>query len=666
MRRGNYNEFDPNQMVPGEWAVSLSDGNKRIFMCFARPGDVIEVPTVESIVDIHEVEEIRDEAYSYMESAGRYAENAGQSASSASDYKDQAEAATITNITATVDANVGIPSVDVTKTSESPDPKTFRFDFHNIKGETGAKGDRGTDGIDGQDGISISDAYIDDNNHLILVFADSTQAVPHEVDAGDVGTRVVPLTLAEYTALTPEQKADPNIFYWLTDAEGGSYSFIITGTSDYNELENLPSINGVILQGAMTSSTLHIGGETDYENLNNLPSINGHTIIGAMTSSTLGIVGTDESIENIVGHFTIVKPSGTSQDVTLTYDDNAMYVNVVYYALLGFKDITDKLYFELQNVKYFINVQSGTFDESHPVVVAKLVNDISSEINIPRNEGIIKFISKSSLTTGISCFSNPQYEEKTPAFGDGCFSTGRFSHVFGEDSVSAGRTSFAEGVGTAAIQNYSHAEGYFTTAMGNGSHAEGHMTVASGNYSHTGGYYTKTTQNYQTAIGEYNAPQTNTLLEVGNGSANNARSNAFEVYQNGDINAAGNIKIGGDKLFRPNLYRIKAHVTGNTISVSAREHFAQLTFQTNTAWDTWFSKYNPIILMGSGEAYTSSSWATEIMVLPKAIYKAPSGVINVKFELYNTSDVTYNIEYVYVFVLAVICDTSTGSSQDIT
>ena len=112
-------------------------------------------------------------------------------------------------------------------------------------------------------------------------------------------------------------------------------------------------------------------------------------------------------------------------------------------------------------------------------------------------------------------------------------------------NVASGAYSHAEGNSTTASGAYSHAKGYKTKAIGYYSHAEGYYTEASGQSSHAGGVNTKATQYVQTAIGKYNSPQTNTLFEVGNGSSDSARSNAFEVYSNGDVNVNGDIKKNG-------------------------------------------------------------------------------------------------------------------------
>ena len=125
-------------------------------------------------------------------------------------------------------------------------------------------------------------------------------------------------------------------------------------------------------------------------------------------------------------------------------------------------------------------------------------------------------------------------------------------------SAGTGTNSIIEGVGTFASGNYSHAEGGATSAKGIASHsegmnaiakgvashAEGSETYANGIYSHAEGNGTITNNVSEHASGQYNnsvsasttfGDSGNTLFSVGNGTADNARHNVFEIRQNGDI-----------------------------------------------------------------------------------------------------------------------------------
>ena len=172
------------------------------------------------------------------------------------------------------------------------------------------------------------------------------------------------------------------------------------------------------------------------------------------------------------------------------------------------------------------------------------------------------------------------------AEGYGTKANGQYSHAEGYYSTAKGSSSHAEGSSTTASGNRSHAEGSYTTASGDSSHAEGGYTTANGSYSHAGGYYSTTNGSYshaegayttasggyshteglsttangsyshaegrytranndsEHASGQYNISSSasttfgdsgNTLFSVGNGTATNARHNAFEIRQNGDI-----------------------------------------------------------------------------------------------------------------------------------
>lgn len=98
-----------------------------------------------------------------------------------------------------------------------------------------------------------------------------------------------------------------------------------------------------------------------------------------------------------------------------------------------------------------------------------------------------------------------------------------------------------------SIGNYSIAEGYQTEAWAFGSHAEGAYTVAQGECSHASGYNTWAGIAYQTVVGKYNDYEhgvLGALFIVGNGTADNARSDAFTVDSSGNVIASGTVTDG--------------------------------------------------------------------------------------------------------------------------
>ena len=108
-----------------------------------------------------------------------------------------------------------------------------------------------------------------------------------------------------------------------------------------------------------------------------------------------------------------------------------------------------------------------------------------------------------------------------------------YSHAEGGHTTASGDNSHAEGGGTIASGNYSHAEGGNTTASGNYSHAEGRETTAGGMCSHAGGTSTKALHDNEVAYGKYNESKDDTVFSVGDGTADDARHNAFEITTSG-------------------------------------------------------------------------------------------------------------------------------------
>lgn len=121
------------------------------------------------------------------------------------------------------------------------------------------------------------------------------------------------------------------------------------------------------------------------------------------------------------------------------------------------------------------------------------------------------------------------------AEGRNTTASGYCSHAEGGPSgspndgpVASGESSHAEGSGTLSSGKMAHAEGRYTEANGLASHAQNDGTIANGES--------------QTVLGKYNVADTTSAVIIGNGTANNARSNALTIDWNGDVNLTGQAK----------------------------------------------------------------------------------------------------------------------------
>ena len=125
--------------------------------------------------------------------------------------------------------------------------------------------------------------------------------------------------------------------------------------------------------------------------------------------------------------------------------------------------------------------------------------------------------------------------------------TGEHSHAEGSFTTASGANSHAEGLNTKATGDASHAEGDSNTASGANSHAEGAMTRAAGIGSHAEGYNTNANRPYQHVQGKYNNYDSsdNYAMVIGNGTGPFARSNAFTVDWDGNIQC-GRTDINGN------------------------------------------------------------------------------------------------------------------------
>ena len=119
------------------------------------------------------------------------------------------------------------------------------------------------------------------------------------------------------------------------------------------------------------------------------------------------------------------------------------------------------------------------------------------------------------------------------AEGSNTTASGQCSHAEGDGTTASGGWSHAEGSGTIASKQCAHAEGVRTTASGANSHAEGQLTTASGANSHAGGWCTEALHDNEVSYGKYNKSNNDTLFSIGDGTATDARHNAFEITKTG-------------------------------------------------------------------------------------------------------------------------------------
>lgn len=125
--------------------------------------------------------------------------------------------------------------------------------------------------------------------------------------------------------------------------------------------------------------------------------------------------------------------------------------------------------------------------------------------------------------------------------GDNSVGLGFFSSASGERSTAAGYVANAAGFASTAIGfgpiaqgNYSVSIGSNTRAIGGGTLSMGDNAYATGNSAVSIGYYTRARSDYSLVVGKFNdSTATNRLFEIGNGTAENARSNAVTILNNG-------------------------------------------------------------------------------------------------------------------------------------
>ena len=169
-----------------------------------------------------------------------------------------------------------------------------------------------------------------------------------------------------------------------------------------------------------------------------------------------------------------------------------------------------------------------------------------------------------TITLKIECIG--EYVHKIPDIylpdRIGAFGTGGYAEIFNdlENNIASNDYAHAHNFRTTASGYASHAEGIRTTASGYGSHSEGIDTVAKGPYSHAEGWYTEAAGSAshasglgtyaaganQFVAGSYNVSDKSSLMIIGKGTSETARSDAFMIDSSGNGWFSGTIKLGKD------------------------------------------------------------------------------------------------------------------------
>ncbi len=383
------------------------------------------------------------------------------------------------------------------------------------------------------------------------------------------------------------ETGDQNTIYFLSNPTGtfpniyNEYMYInnnweligntaIDLSNYYTKSEIGTIVNGIETEISSKQSTLIAG--------NNI-TINGSTISATdttysdATQTTAGLMSSTDKIK-LDGLSNYVLPTANSSVLggikignNLTIDAN------------GVVSATDTTYSAGNNINiannaikavgYRFNTSSGAFSEGDRYIDdsgATRAPSVATGI-MAHAEGInTNAVGRASHAEGTTCFATgiQSHAEgfNTNAIGVNSHTEGRLtvtngyaSHAEGNDSETGGNYASATtnpkaaDSRTASVGDYAHSEGLATIAYGVASHAEGRLTFAKGDNSHAEGRATKTLCNGEHAQGSYNVSHHatdsfdgnagNTVHSTGIGTADNARKNAFEIMQSGQVYLLG-------------------------------------------------------------------------------------------------------------------------------
>lgn len=584
MRRGAEENFDPDQMTAGEWAVSTD--SKKVWMCFM-PGLVLRMATYEAFEkDMEEIRAILVEAQdiqlaiqTWFKLAESYAHGGtgareGEDTDNAKYYAEQAK---ISADNAAAVADIGIMTTEKVGIGK-PDGTTITVDED---GTMHSAGGSGTDigiattqkaGIVKPDGETVT---IDEDGTIHASGGASGDFASKAIYGDDAislgrkeGETIGTVSVAFGQNVTASNRGA--VAFGGGNISSGDCSFS-AGWGNEAQATNAVSFG---------SSNKSLGNNSVSFGNNNI-SVDNYSFSEGCGNIALGYGSHVEGAQNISGAKYVLKiASYNSEAKTFTFDDtytgfsesfaqlaagvrlhiaNVYYINIAsVYTILSVgsdgKSVVVNESIPTSNFSVYLAtiIKSGTgYVDCHSEGRENISlndythsegNSTKSLGNCSHSEGYKTTASgKRSHAGGTSSTASG---EDSFAHGNNATSTAKGSFSCGINTTASGEGSFCCGVGSSASGTHSHAEGGYTSANGWQSHSEGRETTANGNFSHSEGFHT-TSLHSQHAQGHYNdtskatagsseGTSNGTAFVIGNGTSTTP-SNAARIDYKGKL-----------------------------------------------------------------------------------------------------------------------------------
>lgn len=531
MRRGAEENFDPDQMTAGEWAVSTD--SKKVWMCF-QAGLVLRMATyeafeedmkiiqqiledcqdiklaVQAFAELAEQHASQAESWSTMSKSwavggtgareGEDSDNAKYYAERAKESADKAESLSDIGIMTTEKAGIGKPdgttiTVDADGTMHSVGGGGESGDFVKKSGDTMTGNlivDKknsdasvfigvGSGGINHgiySNTLGTWIAYANDKNIFLNGEAKTAIKATNDSDGKKISETYAKKSIYGDTSVSLGRKSGStvgeNSIAYGTDAIASGIRAVSLGVNNVSSGAN--SFSSGAYNEAVGNNAVSFG--------NNNTSVDSYSFSEGCGNIALGYGSHVEGAQNISGAKYVLKiASYDTSAKTFTFDDTYTGFSE------SFAQLSAGVRLHIANVNYI--------NDASVYTVASVGSDGKSVVvneNIPTSNFTVY------LATIIKSGGN---------YG-GCHSEGRKNISLNEDAHSEGYmteargyASHTEGNLTKATSNQSHSEGYKTLSSGSQSHAEGNESVASGSNSHSEGYRTKASGKQSHAGGNY-------------------------------------------------------------------------------------------------------------------------------------------------------------------